>query len=407
VFNAKAIKKDFPILSRKIGGEELVYLDNGATTQKPKKVIDSLVSYYENNNANVHRGVHTLSEEATNMYEHARKQVADFINALPSEIIFTSGTTESLNIVAYAWAEKNIKKGDVILATISEHHSNFIPWQMCAKRVGAVLELVNITEDGLLDMADLKSKLNSNVKLIAISHASNVLGTIFPIKEICKLAKQHDIKVSVDGAQGIPHLKVDVKSLGCDFYSFSGHKMLGPTGIGVLFIKKDILETLEPYKYGGGMIEKVSVDESSWTIAPERFEAGTPNVADAIGLGSAIEYLESIGLDVIRNHEIDLIEHALPKLSGISGLKIMGPLNSKDRSGLIAFSIEGLHGHDVAAVLNTKGIAVRSGHHCTMPLHKKMNIAASIRASFYIYNSTEDIDTLVDGIEYAINILRS
>lgn len=405
MFNAKDVKKDFPILSRKIGGEELVYLDNGATTQKPKKVIDSLVSYYENHNANVHRGVHTLSEEATDLYENARKKVAEFINANTEEIIFTSGSTESLNIVMYSWANAHIKKGDVILTTIAEHHSNFIPWQICAQRLGATLEFINITDDGLLDMSDLKSKLNSKVKLIAISHASNVLGTIFSVKEICKLAKKHGVVVSVDGAQGAPHLKVDVKSLGCDFYSFSGHKMLGPMGIGVLFVKKELLNALEPHKYGGGMIERVSAEESSWAGFPERFEAGTPNVADAIGLASAVEYLSTIGMDTVREHEVTLLDYALPKLLEITGLKIMGPLNSKDRSGLIAFSIDGLHGHDIAAVLNTKGIAVRSGHHCTMPLHKKMNIAASVRASFYIYNTKEDIDKLVDGINYAIKIL--
>ena len=405
MFNPKDIKKDFPILSRKVGGNTLVYLDNGATSQKPLSVINAISSYYKNNNANVHRGIHTLSEEATLMYENARRTVADFINADVSEVIFTSGTTEALNRIAASWCDKNLHEGDTILTTISEHHSNFIPWQIYTKKRKANLELISLTTEGLLDIDDLKSKLNNKVKLIALSHASNVLGTIFPIKEVCSIAKEYGIRVSVDGAQGAPHLKVNVKSLGCDFYSFSGHKMLGPTGIGVLWAKKEILNEIEPYSYGGGMVEKVSLEESTWADIPEKFESGTPNIAGAVGLESAIKYLNSIGMEDIRKHELELLDYVMPKLSEIKELCVLGPKNTNNRTGLVTFTIKGLHGHDVAAVLNTKGVAVRSGHHCTMPLHKHLNIPASTRASFYLYNTKEDMDTLVDGIKYAIRIL--
>jgi len=406
MLNAKEIVKDFPILSRKIGGNRLVYLDNGATTQKPKQVIDTVSGHYENTNANVHRGIHTLSEEATEMYENARKVVADFINADVSEIIFTNGTTESLNRVARTWSEKNLEKGDIVLTTIAEHHSNFIPWQIYSKNKGATLELISLTSEGLLDMEDLKAKVaNPKVKLIALSHASNVLGTIFPVKEVCRIAHEHNVLVSVDGAQGIPHMKVNVKSLDCDFYSFSGHKMLGSTGIGVLWAKKEILENLEPYEYGGGMIDEVSLENSTWAEIPERFEAGTPNITGAIGLAGAISYLKNIGMDNIRSHELELLDYLFPKLKEIKGLTVLGPKDNKNRTGLVSFTVEGLHGHDIAAVLNTRGIAVRSGHHCTMPLHKSLNIPASTRASLYLYNTKEDMDALVDGIKYAIEIL--
>jgi len=405
MFDPIEIKKDFPILSRKVGDVGLVYLDNAASSQKPLCVIDAISNYYKTSNANVHRGIHTLSEEATTLYENARKTVANFINADAHEIIFTKGTTESLNRVTKSWCTRNLGKGDVILTTIGEHHSNFIPWQIYAKEVGASVEFIKLTESGLLDMEDLRKKITPNVKLIAVSHASNVLGTIFPIKDICTLAKKHNIKVSVDGAQGIPHLKVNVKALGCDFYSFSGHKILGPMGIGVLWVKKDILEQLEPYEYGGGMIEAVSSESSTWAEIPERFEAGTPNVEGAVGLASAMDYLTSIGMGTVREHELSLLEYVIPKLQKISGLYIMGPLNPKDRTGLVAFTVEGLHGHDIAAVLNTRGIAVRSGHHCTMPLHKHLNIASSTRASFHIYNTREDMDALINGIKYAQEIL--
>jgi cysteine desulfurase/selenocysteine lyase len=406
MLNLEKIIKDFPILSRKIGDANLVYLDNGATTQKPLSVIDAISNHYKNTNANVHRGIHLLSEEATTLFEEARKKVADFINADVSEIIFTGGTTESLNRVARTWCTKNLQKGDIVLTTLAEHHSNFIPWQIYANQQGATLEIINITPDGLLDLADLKVKIkNPKVKLIAISHASNVLGTIYPVKEICKIAEDYGVKVSVDGAQGIPHLKVNVKALGCDFYSFSGHKMLGPTGIGVLWVKKEILETLEPYEYGGGMISSVSLEKSQWAEIPEKFEAGTPNIAGAIGLGAAVDYLNEVGMEEIRTHELELLEYVLPKLQKIEGLTILGPLDPKNRTGLVSFTLQGIHGHDIAAVLNTKGVAVRSGHHCAMPLHTFLNVASSTRASFYLYNTKQDMDSLVDAIMYAKKIL--
>lgn len=405
MFKAKDIKKDFPILSREIGGEKLVYLDNGATTQKPNMVIDSIVDFYKNHNANVHRGIHTLSEEATDLYESARKVVANFINAKPEEIIFTKGSTESLNRVASTWCITNLKKGDVMLTTIAEHHSNIVTWQQVAKRTGAKLDFIRVTEGGELDISDLKEKMNDKVKFIAISHASNVLGTIFPVREVCKIAEKYNCVVSVDGAQGVPHLPTNVKSLGCDFYSFSGHKMLGPTGIGVLWIKEDILKNLSPYEFGGGMINKVDSIDATWAEIPERFEAGTPNICGAIGLASAINYLNNLGMDDVRKHEIEITKYALEEMERIDGLKILGPMDVDKRTGLISFTVGNLHGHDIAAVLNTKGIAVRSGHHCTMPLHKKMGIPASVRASFYVYNTKEDIDKLVNGIKYAIKIL--
>jgi len=406
MLNLEKIIKDFPILTKKIGGVDLVYLDNGATTQKPLSVIDSISNHYKNTNANVHRGIHTLSEEASSLFEDARKKIADFIGADVSEIIFTNGTTESLNRVARTWSSKNLSNGDIVLTTISEHHSNFIPWQIYAKQQGASLEIVNLTPEGLLDIEDLKTKIkNPKVKLIAISHASNVLGTIFPVKEVCKIAENYGVKVSVDGAQGIPHLKVNVKSLGCDFYSFSGHKMLGPTGIGILWAKKEILDTLDPYEYGGGMISSVSLEKSEWAEIPEKFEAGTPHIAGAIGLGAAVDYLNEIGIENIRDHEIELLEYVLPKLQKIEGLTILGPLDPKNRTGLVSFTLEGIHGHDIAAVLNTKGIAVRSGHHCAMPLHTFLKVHSSTRASFYLYNTKQDMDSLVAGIMYAKEIL--
>ncbi len=404
--NISEIKKDFPILARKINGSDLVYLDNAATSQKPTAVIEALVDYYTNHNANVHRGVHTLSEEATEMYEHARKTVADFIGAgHVEEVIFTKGATESLNRVAFEWALENVKAGDEILVSRAEHHSNLVPWQIVCKRNNAELKFLELTESGELTLEEIKEKINSKTKMVGITHASNVLGTIMPIKEISKIAHEVGAVVCVDGAQAIPHLKINVQSLGCDFYCFSGHKMLGPTGIGVLWGRKDLLEKMEPYEYGGGMIDVVTYQESTWAALPEKFEAGTPNVAGAIGLAAACDYLKKIGMDEIREHEVELNKYALQKLSEIPNLKIMGPLDPEKRTGLVSFYLDKIHSHDIAAVLNNTGVAVRSGHHCNMPLHKQMNVAASTRASYYLYNSTEDIDKMVEGIKSAVKIL--
>ncbi len=403
--NINEIKNDFPILKREILGNKLVYLDNAATTQKPQMVIDSLVDYYSNHNANVHRGIHTLSEEATEMYENSRKKVAGFIGALPEEIIFTKGATESLNRVAIEYGMSSLKAGDKIVITSIEHHSNLVPWQILAKKTGATLEYIEADDNGYISIESAKKVIDEKTKIVSITHASNVLGTIFPVKEIAQIAKKFGAVVCVDGAQAIPNIKVNVNSLGVDFYCFSGHKILGPTGIGVLWGRKELLEKLPPFEFGGGMIDVVTYENATWAEIPARFEAGTPNVADAIALGVAIDYINSIGMDKIREHEVELSRLALDLLSQIKGVNILGPKKAEDRTGLVSFTVEGIHGHDIASVLNSMGIAVRSGHHCTMPYHKKMQIAASTRASWYIYNSKADIEALVEGVKRAKELL--
>lgn len=404
-------KKDFPILSREVEGKSLVYLDNAATSQKPKQVIEAISNYYLNNNANVHRGIHMLSEEATQMYEDARKRVADFIGAaVPQEIVFTRGTTESLNLAARAWGTKNLSKGDVILTTISEHHSSFLPWQAIAEEKEAIVDFIYVTKDGELDYEDFNKKLNKygeKLKVLAISEASNVLGTIFDIKKICRLVKQKNEKIVVviDGAQSTPHIKVNVQSLGCDFFAFSGHKMLAPTGIGVLWINRNLFDDLVPYQVGGGMIKAVTQESAIWAKVPEMFEAGTPNIAGAVGLAAALDYLDEIGMENMRKHEVELNTYAFEKLTEIDGLNIIGPSSPEERTGLFSFTVDGIHSHDIASVLNSYGVAVRSGHHCAMPLHTWLQIVSTARASFYIYNTKEDIDALVGALLKAKEIL--
>ncbi|EKD95959.1 MAG: hypothetical protein ACD_24C00237G0001, partial [uncultured bacterium] len=357
--NIEKIKKDFPILERKIGLNDLVYLDNTATTQKPLQVVEALKDYYFQHNANIHRGIHTLSEEASEMYDNARKTVAQFINAIyPEEIIFTRGATESLNMAAFSWGIPNLKKGDKILLTGFEHHSNLIPWQIVAKNTGAELKFVKIGSAGIVDMTEFKNALTPDVKLVCVAHASNVLGTILDIKEISKMAHAVGALVCVDGAQAVPHMPVNVQSLGCDFYSFSGHKMLGPTGIGVLYVKKSVMGQMVPFQFGGGMIKEVSLTDASWADAPEKFEAGTPDAAGAIGLAAAIDYLTALGMDKVREHEIELGKYAIEKLTAIEGIKILGPLDPEKRTGLISFYSEKVHAHDIASVLNSSGVAV-------------------------------------------------
>ena len=400
-------KSDFPILSRQINGKPLVYLDNAASSQKPQAVIDAISDFYTNHNANVHRGIHTLSEEATNMYEEARAKVAKFINARhPEEIVFTRGTTESINLVANTWGVENIKSGDEIAITQLEHHGNMIPWQVLVEKTGATLKVLEIDESGFLKEG-YKTQISSKTKLLAISEASNVLGTIQNIKEITKEVHKVGGLVLVDGAQAVPHMKVDVQSLNCDFYAFSGHKMLGPTGIGVLYVKKEILENMKPYQVGGGMIREVSYEKATYDDIPGRFEAGTPNIADAIGLGSAIDYLTKIGMENVRKHGIELLTYAFDKLSLNPKIEIYGPKRGEieGRTGVISFNVQGVHPHDLASVLDAEGVAIRSGHHCAMPLHKKLGLPATARASFYLYNTKEDIDALVLGITKAIKIL--
>lgn len=404
--NVEKIKKDFPILSREINGKPLAYLDNAATSQKPSSVIKAITDYYENHNANVHRGIHALSEEATQMYEDSRKNVARFIGAdSQEEVIFTKGCTESLNRVAFEWAFENLKEGDIILTTDMEHHSNLIPWQRVTERTGAKLKVLPTDSNGDVSLSVFEKEITPEVKLVAVTHASNVLGTILPVKKICNLAKKVGAVVVVDGAQAAPHLRVNVAGLGCDFYCFSGHKMLGPTGIGVLWGKRELLEKLEPYEYGGGMIKQVEVKKSTWADLPEKFEAGTPNIAGAIGLSAAVDYLNKVGMENIQKHEEELNKYALNKLSEVPDLTVLGGKDPTMRTGLVSFTVKGIHGHDVAAVLNSEGVAVRSGHHCAQILHKKLGISSSTRASYYLYNDKEDIDRLVAGIKKAKRIL--
>jgi len=409
MFKADKIKQDFPIFKRKIDGKDLVYLDNAATSQKPTQVINAISSYYENINANVHRGIHTLSEEASVAYENARKNVSEFIGApRPKELIFTSGTTQSLNIVASGWGSKNLKKGDTILISDVEHHSNLVPWQAIAQETGAKIELFSLLEDAKDYSTPLIEGITNNrVKIVVITHASNVTGAITPVKAIVKEAKKFGALVCVDGAQAVPHLKVDVKSLGIDFYTFSAHKMLGPTGVGALWAKKEHLENMEPSVFGGGMIKAVYEDSAEWADVPEKFEAGTPNIAGVIGFSAAVDYLREIGMENIHSYETKLNKYMLEKLSEIPNLKIIGSKKPEGRTGLVSFTVGNLHAHDISAILDTEGVAVRSGHHCAMPLHAKLGIPASVRASYYLYNTQHDIDKLVEGINKAVKILES
>ncbi len=391
----EAIKKDFPIFRRKIKGKPLVYLDSAATSQKPKKVIDAIVEFYKNYNANIHRSIHTLGEEATLAYENAREAVAEFINAEPEEIIFVRNTTEGLNVAAFG-LRNIIKKGDVILTTEMEHHSNLIPWQQVCKLRKAKLDFIGFDSEGYLKMEEFERKIE-DAKVVAVTQASNVLGTINPIKEIVKQARKTETIVVVDGAQSVPHMPVDVQELDVDMLAFSAHKMLGPTGIGVLYGKKELLEKMEPILYGSEMIKEVSFTDATWNKIPYKFEYGTPHIAGAVGFRAAIEYLQEIGMKNIRRHDERITRYALKKLSKL--VNIIGPKKAEDRSGLIAFTMDEIHPHDIATVLNEEGIAIRSGHHCAMPLHKKLGLAASARASFYLYNTKKDIDLLAEALE--------
>lgn len=397
-FNAEAIKQDFPILDQIVNDEPLVYLDNAATTQKPKQVLAAIENYYLRDNANVHRGVHTLAERATAAYEAARERVRSFISAASSkEVLFTRGTTTSLNWVAQ-FATERLKPGDEVLISIMEHHSNVIPWQEACRKTGAKLVYVYL-KDGALDMEDFLAKLNERTKFVSLAHASNVLGIINPIKEIAQLVHQQGALLVVDGAQSIPHMEIDVQDLDVDFFAFSGHKMAGPTGIGVLYGKEELLEQMSPVEFGGEMIDFVYEQEATWKELPWKFEAGTPNMAGAIGLAAAIDYLEDLGMDAIAQHEQDLISYVFPKLQAVEGLTIYGSQDLAQRSGVIAFNLDGLHPHDVATALDYEGVAVRAGHHCAQPLLTYLQVPATVRASFYIYNTYADCDKLIDALE--------
>jgi cysteine desulfurase/selenocysteine lyase len=395
------IKKDFPIMERKIHGKPLCYLDSAATSQKPKQVIEAISDFYSNYNANVHRAIYELGEDATRGYEGAREKIAHFINARSSsEIVFTRGTTESINIVAYGWGIKGkLEKGDEIVSTVMEHHSNHIPWFFVQDYKGVKLSWIDIDDEGFLKMEDLDRLVTEKTKMVAVTQCSNVLGTINPIKEIAKKAHEVNALCLVDAAQSVPHSPVDVQNLDCDLLAFSGHKMLGPTGIGVLYGKEKVLEEMEPMLGGGEMIREVHLGRATWNDVPWKFEGGTPDPAGAVGLGAAIDYLSSLGMQNVRQHEVELTTYGLEMLGKIKGIRILGPMDPKKRGGLIAFTIPEAHPHDVAAILDAEGIAIRSGHNCAQPLMERCGIPATARASFYVYNSPEDIDRLVKGLK--------
>ena len=394
--NIQGIRELFPILHQEVNGRPLVYLDSAATSQKPVQVIEAIDRYYREYNSNVHRGVHTLGTRATDGYEGAREKVRKFINANSiEEVIFTRGTTTAINTIAASYGRDNLKQGDEIVITYMEHHANIIPWQQLAKQTGATLKYIPLLEDGSISLTDAEETITENTKIVSVMQVSNVLGAINPVKEIANIAHKNGAIMIVDGAQAAPHMRIDVQDLDCDFFAFSGHKMCGPTGIGVLYGKKQLLENMEPVETGGEMIDFVNLYESTWKELPWKFEAGTPVIAGAIGLGTAIDFLNEIGLENIEAHEHKLAEYAMNRMSEIEGLTIFGP---KQRAGLVTFNIEDVHPHDVSTVLDAEGIAVRAGHHCAQPLMKWLKVSATARASFYLYNTEEEIDKLVEGL---------
>ena len=394
--DVKAIRQQFPILNQEVNGHPLVYLDSSATSQKPLSVIKAVEDYYRQDNSNVHRGVHTLGSRATDLYEGAREKVRRFINAdSTAEVIFNRGTTTGINTVAQSYGLQNLTAGDEIVITPMEHHSNIIPWQQAAKATGATLKYIPLQPDGTVTLDDVRNTITSHTKIVAIAHVSNVLGTINPVKEIARIAHENGAVILVDGAQGAPHMNVDVKDLDCDFYAFSGHKMCAPTGIGVLYGKKELLNAMEPVEFGGEMIDFVNLYDSTWKELPWKFEGGTPVIAGAIGLGAAIDFLNEVGMDNILAHEKTLADYAMESMQTIEGLTIYGPEN---RAALVTFNLADVHPHDSATVLDSFGIAVRAGHHCAQPLMRWLDVTATARASFYLYNTKEDIDHLVDGL---------
>ncbi len=396
-----ALRADFPVLAREVHGKPLAYLDNAASTQKPRVVIETLEKFYRVHYANIHRGVHTLSEEATAAYEEARDKVAAFINAPHrSGVIFTHNATEAINLVAYAWGRANVGPGDRIVVTEMEHHSNLVPWQLLAREVGAELAHVSVTDEGRLDLESLDRLLQGPVKLVAFTHVSNVLGTVNPAREITTRAHAAGARVLVDAAQSVPHLPVDVGALDCDFLAFSGHKMCGPTGIGVLYGRPELLEKMPPFLTGGGMISRVGRTEASWADLPWKFEAGTPAIAEAVGLGAAVDYLSAVGMEPVWAHEQELAAYTLERLEEAPGVRVVGPL-ARERSGVVAFTVASIHPHDLAQALDWEGVAIRAGLHCAQPLHERLGLEATARASFYLYNTRKEVDRLVEGIQKA------
>ncbi|HEY6669069.1 MAG TPA: cysteine desulfurase [Candidatus Nitrosopolaris sp.] len=409
ILNVSKIREDFPILRRIVNGNNrLVYLDNAATTQKPMAVINAITDYYMNYNSNIHRAVHQLAEEATLAYESTREKIAKFINArFIEEIIFTRNATEAINLISYTWGSLNINQDDIVVITEFEHHSNIVPWQILTHRKGAHLKYIGVDDDGYLRLKDYQKYLESGrVKLVSISEMSNVLGTIVQLKEIIKIAHEKGIPVLVDGAQSVPHMPVDVQNTDCDFMAFSAHKMLGPTGVGILYVKKEILEKMPPFIGGGDMIKEVHKQKTMYNDIPYKFEAGTPNIADVIGFASAIDYLKAIGMDNVRQHELEITQYALNALRGVEGLTVYGPLDPHHRGGVLSFNVGDIHPHDLATIMNEHGVAIRSGHHCAQVLMERLDVSATSRASFYIYNTKEEVDILINVLHQARRIFR-
>ena len=407
--NIENIRRDFPILQRKVhNNKPLVYFDNAATTQKPIQVIDSIHNYYLNYNSNIHRAVHQLAEEATAAYELTRDKVAKFINAKNrEELIFVRGTTEAINLVAYSWGRQNVQKDDIVVTTEYEHHSNIVPWQLLTKEKEAKLEYIGVDDNGELILDQLDRYLDTGrVKLVTFSQMSNVLGTITNTEEIIKKCHQKGVKVLVDAAQSVPHMKVDLQKLDCDFFAFSAHKMLGPTGVGVLWVRKEILENMQPFNGGGDMIREVHKHETTWNDLPYKFEAGTPNIADVIGFSAAIDYLENLGMDKVREHEIELTKYTLEKMSAIKGIKLYGTSDMKKRGGVISFNLGDIHPHDLATIIDEDGVAIRSGHHCAQVLMERLDVSATSRASFYIYNTKDEVDVFIRSLNRASELFR-
>ena len=408
-YSLEEIRKDFPVLNRRVRDDKkLVYLDNAATTQKPNQVIDAISDYYKNHNSNIHRAVHALAEESTEAFEQTRDKVAEFLNIQdPQEIIFVKGTTEAINLVANAWGRDNVKEGDIIVTTEYEHHSNIVPWQLLTQDRKAQLKYIDIDDNGELKIEQLDEYLaTGKVKLVACSHMSNVLGTISPVKEIISKCKNAGVKILIDGAQAAPHMRVDLSTLDCDFYAFSAHKMLGPTGVGVLWAKKEILQKMTPYQGGGDMIREVHKYETTWNDLPYKFEAGTPNIADVIGFKTAIEYLQKIGMENIREHEKELTKYALERMEKIPGITLYGVKDPEKRGGVVSFNFNDVHPHDVGTIIDKDGVAIRSGHHCAQVLMEKLNVAATNRASFYIYTTKEEIDVLIKSLESVAKVFK-
>ncbi|MCH7698894.1 MAG: cysteine desulfurase [Chloroflexi bacterium] len=404
----KRIREDFPILKREVHGKPLVYLDNAATTQKPQVLIDALVEYYSSYNANIHRGIHALAEEATGKYEATRQTVADFIGAPDaSNIVFTRNTTESINLVAHAWGRKFLTAGDEIVLSTMEHHSNLVPWQTLAKEKGVVLRFIDIDDDGQFVQDDIERHIGPKTKLVAVTHMSNVLGTINPVREIAERAHQHGALVLLDGAQSVPHLPVNVQELDCDFLAFSAHKMLGPTGVGVLYAKRELFEEMDPFLGGGEMIRRVQLEESTWNDVPWKFEAGTPNIGDVCAFSAAIDYLSGLGMENVRAHEIEMVQEGVRRLANVPGITIYGPESAERRGGVISFNLDNVHPHDLGTVLDHHGVAIRAGHHCAQPLMGRLDVVATARASFYVYNEKEEFDALIEGIEAAARLFRA